>query len=83
MKTRLLIIVGLIILSAIIMTVFFTFSGIFYIFDNDSLDTILDIQMNVTGIKHSYEIGEPLTFSVQVNSLGKVVPWPTFRIYQN
>ncbi|MDH3277181.1 MAG: hypothetical protein OEL77_02990 [Nitrosopumilus sp.] len=84
MKTRLLIIIGL--FALVILTIaILAFPGILYIiFDNDSLkNQVVELQMNVTGTKSIYDIGEPITFSVQVKSLGKVVPWPQFRIYQN
>ena len=79
MKTRLLI-TALIISSIIVLSIFF----IFYMFANDSSSyKVLDVKMNVIGIKQFYEIGEPVSFSVHVNSLGKTVPWPTLRIYQD
>ena len=83
MKTRLLIIIGLVIVSAITVIVFSILFGASHIFDNSSTYQVLDVKMNVIGIKQFYEIGEPLSFSVYVSSLGKTVPWPTLRIYQN
>jgi len=83
MKTRLLIIIGLVIVSAITVIVFSILFGVTHIFDNSSAYQVLDVKMNVIGIKQFYEIGEPLSFSVYVSSLGKTVPWPTLRIYQN
>ena len=59
------------------------FFGVSYIFDNSGAYRILDVEMNVIGVKQFYEVGEPLSFSVHVNSIGNTVPWPTLRIYQN
>jgi len=69
MKTRLLIIIGII----ITITISFLFC-VFYIFDNSSAYTVLDVEMNVIGVKQFYEIGESLSFSVHVNSIGNTVP---------
>lgn len=83
MKTKLVIIIGLVIVSAITVIAFSILFDVSYIFDNSSTYQVLDVKMNVIGIKQFYEIGEPLSFSVYVSSLGKTVPWPTLRIYQN
>ncbi len=84
MKTRVLIVLG-IILAATTMTAFFIFPGVsHFVLGNDTLtNQNLDVHLNVTGIKSHYEIGEPIAFSVQVKSLGKTVPWPQYRIYQD
>lgn len=70
---------------ALTISVLFIFPNVLYVFSNNEnlLNQIIDVQMNVTGIKSIYEIGEQITFSVQVKSLGKIVPWPYYRIYQN
>ncbi|QLH07174.1 hypothetical protein [Nitrosopumilus ureiphilus] len=78
MKNKFLIIIGI---SLIITLSIFLMA--FYIFDDNSTYKVLDIEMNVVGIKPIYEIGESVTFTVHVNSLGNTVPWPTLRIYQN
>ena len=44
---------------------------------------LLDVQMDVTGIKPIYDIGEPIEFSVHIKALGTFVPWPDFRIYED
>lgn len=43
---------------------------------------LIDVQMDVTEMKPVYNIGEPITFSVHVKTLGTFVPWPDFRIYK-
>ncbi|MCV0409624.1 hypothetical protein [Nitrosopumilus sp.] len=78
MKTRFLIIIGILLMIAF--SIFFT---VFYTFDNNSTYNVLDVEVNVVGIKSNYTIGEPVSFSVHVNSLGNIVPWPTLRIYQD
>lgn len=85
MRTRdkILILVGIVLGG--ITTVFFIFSGLSYVmFGIDDVPRqILDVQMDVTGIKPVYDIGESITFSVNVNALGTFVPWPDFRIYKD
>ena len=79
MKTKSLIIIGISLITILSISLM-----AFYIFDDDnSTYKVLDIEMNVVGMKPIYEIGEPVTFTVHVNSLGNTVPWPTLRIYQN
>ncbi len=44
---------------------------------------ILDLQMEVTGMKPAYDVGESIAFSVHVKALGTFVLWPDFRIYKD
>jgi len=48
----------------------------------DNTSQLFDMQMEVTGIKPVYDIGESITFSVHIKALGTFVPWPDFRIYK-
>lgn len=49
----------------------------------DHTSQILDLEMEITGMKPIYDVGEPITFSVHVRTLGTFVPWPDFRIYKD
>ena len=82
MKTRFLIIIGIIVAITIL---FLVFTGLFYVLTgiDENPRQVLDVHMEVTGIKPIYGIGEPVTFSVKISSLGTFVPWPDFRIYKD
>lgn len=85
MKTRYKI-VTIVILILLFMTIsFLVMPKLFYVLlgiDNTPRQ-LLDLQMEVIGIKPVYDIGEPITFSVHVKALGEFVPWPDFRIYKD
>ncbi len=53
------------------------------IYGIDHTSQILDLEMEVTGMKPVYDVGEPIIFSVHVKALGTFVPWPDFRIYKD
>lgn len=53
------------------------------IYGIDHTSQILDLEIEVTGMKPVYYVGEPITFSVHVKTLGTFVPWPDFRIYKD
>ena len=53
MKTRLLIIIIAIAVFAIVAVLLF---GVSHIFDNSSAYRVLDVKMNVSGVKQSYEV---------------------------
>ena len=55
---------------------------VYTLHDIDNTSQLSDVQMEVTGIKPVYDVGEPIAFSVHVKALGTFVPWPDFRIYK-
>nr|MCH9658042.1 hypothetical protein [archaeon] len=70
--------------SVVTTMLFLVFPGLFYLVAGiDGIPRqILDLQMEVTGMKPIYNMGESVVFSVNVSSLGTFVPWPDFRIYK-
>ena len=78
MNTKLLILIGIAIFTMFVVLFF----GVSNIFDNNSAYKVFDVEMDVIGIKQFY-VGELVSFSVNINSIGNIVPWPTLRIYQN